>query len=110
MKSSLLPPLSTSILFGLNEENQPRTPEDYDKFICAELPDPIDPDELFKLVTKLMIHVGKTTRRAHAWSMEYAPKAIPSHFRSSQSMVEKAFTLSTEEDIQLMVVSLLKSR
>ena len=46
----------THMMIWLNEEDLSRTPGDYDKFICAELPDPIDPDELFKLVTKLMIH------------------------------------------------------
>ena len=50
------------MMLWLNEEDLPRSPEEYDKFICAELPDPkLDENdeptsELFELVTKLMIH------------------------------------------------------
>ena len=51
-----------------------------------------------------MVLVENTTQRAHAWSMESALKAIPRNFRSTQLMVEKAFILSTEEDIKMMEV------
>ena len=51
-----------------------------------------------------MALVERTTQKANAWSMESALKAIPSHFSRIQSMAEKAFTLSTDEDIKMMEV------
>jgi hypothetical protein len=44
------------IMVFLNNEDKPRKAEDYDRFVCAELPDPEKQPKLFELVTKFMIH------------------------------------------------------
>ena len=44
------------ILLILDENGKLKTPDDYDKVVCAELPDPIKAPELFAIVTKHMIH------------------------------------------------------
>ena len=42
------------MMLWLNEEDLPRCPEEYDKFICAELPDPkLEVDQKGELVQKL---------------------------------------------------------
>ena len=44
------------ILMILNSDDKPRNPRDYDKLICAELPDPVLEPDLFKTVTTCMMH------------------------------------------------------
>ncbi|XP_019224252.1 PREDICTED: uncharacterized protein LOC109205937 [Nicotiana attenuata] len=43
-------------LIILDEKYKLQTPEAYDKFVCAELPDPKRNSDLFKLVTRHMLH------------------------------------------------------
>ncbi|OWY91697.1 putative membrane protein, partial [Phytophthora megakarya] len=40
----------------LTEESNPKRPEDYDKFVCAELPDPILHPQLYETISKNMMH------------------------------------------------------
>lgn len=44
------------MLIKLDETARPKTPEDYDKFVCAELPDPNVHLRLYAVVTSCMIH------------------------------------------------------
>ncbi len=44
------------VLVILADKDAPKTPDDYDRFVCAELPSKEKNPELFKLVTKFMIH------------------------------------------------------
>lgn len=44
------------ILLIMREEDKPRTTEDYDKAVCAELPDPTTHPRLWKVVTETMMH------------------------------------------------------
>ena len=44
------------ILGICDEESKPRTPEDYDSIVCAEIPDKEQFPELHKTVTTLMMH------------------------------------------------------
>ena len=44
------------MLIWLCEEDAPRTPEDYDKFICAEIPDIEAEPVLFDQVKRFMVH------------------------------------------------------
>ena len=46
----------THILIWLAAEDKPRTPADYDKFVSAEIPDPIKNKALYDTVTQCMIH------------------------------------------------------
>ena len=52
----------THLALWLKEGYKFRNPEDIDKFIRAELPDPDSEPELFELVTKLMIHECSISR------------------------------------------------
>ena len=44
------------LLIILNEEDKPRTPDDYDTIVYAEIPDENEFPRLHKVVTKHMIH------------------------------------------------------
>ena len=44
------------VLVILADKDAPKTPDDYDRFVCAEIPDQEQNPELFKLVKKFMIH------------------------------------------------------
>ena len=49
-------PPHAHILGICDEESKPRTPEDYDSIVCAEIPDKEQFPELHQIVTKLMMH------------------------------------------------------
>ena len=49
-------PPHAHILGICDEESKPRTPEDYDSIVCAEIPDKEQFPELHKTVTTLMMH------------------------------------------------------
>ena len=49
-------PPHAHILGICDEESKPRTPEDYDSIVCAEIPDKEQFPELHKTVTILMMH------------------------------------------------------
>ena len=44
------------ILLILSAEDKPRSIDDYDELVCAEIPDPTLNKELYETVTKCMIH------------------------------------------------------
>ena len=44
------------LLLILDEQDKPRTPEDIDKIVCAEIPDPIETPQLYATVTSSMNH------------------------------------------------------
>lgn len=44
------------MLIILRNEDKPRSSVDYDKFVCAEIPDPDKDQELFQTVSKNLIH------------------------------------------------------
>ena len=44
------------ILLILDNQSKPRSPDDYDKLVCAEIPDQSKDNELFETVTKCMLH------------------------------------------------------
>ena len=49
-------PPHAHILGICDEESKPRTPEDYDNIVCAEIPDAQKFPELHQIVTTLMMH------------------------------------------------------
>jgi len=44
------------ILMILDPEDKPKTPEDFDRLVCAEIPDENDQPKLFETVSKRMVH------------------------------------------------------
>lgn len=83
----------THLMIWLDEADRPRTPEDYDRFISAELPDPkLDEfgeptSELFKLVAKFMIHgpCGKDNPKAQCMVNGKCSKGYPKPFQTHTS-------------------------
>ena len=49
-------PPHAHILTICNTESKPRTPEEYDEIVCAEIPDQRRFPELHKIVTTFMMH------------------------------------------------------
>ena len=43
-------------MLWIHPDDAPRGPDDYKRFVCAELPDPIEDKELHEKVVSLMIH------------------------------------------------------
>ena len=62
-------PPHAHILDICDEESKPRTPEDYDSIVCAEIPDKEQFPELHKTVTTLMMHgpCGFINPKSLAW-------------------------------------------
>ena len=50
---------------------KPKTPEDYDSIVCAEIPDEKHFPELHRIVTTLKMHepCGLSNAGSHAWWM-----------------------------------------
>ena len=44
------------ILLILDQRDKLHGPDDYDKIICAELPDPVTEPELYKIICSTMVH------------------------------------------------------
>ena len=59
------------ILVFLHPDDKPKTPEQVDKIISAEVPDPVNNKELFELVKKHMLHTPCDPRQE-----TYDPKAV----------------------------------
>lgn len=72
------------MLVKLTEESSPRRPEDYDKLVCAELPDPNTHSELYQTVTKCMMHgsCGVLHPKAPCMKDGVCAKGYPKHFHS----------------------------
>jgi hypothetical protein len=43
-------------LITVDNENKPRSSDDFDQRVCAEIPDPIEDPQLYETVTKCMLH------------------------------------------------------
>lgn len=88
------------ILVTLHPDDRPQTPEQYDQFIAAELPDPKTEPELYALVTKFMIHrccdaCQKRTSDGRATRCKYS---YPKPFSSRTMISESAYPLYTRPD------------
>src|ERR1700752_2203757 len=46
----------THILLILASEDKPQTPEDYDRIISAEIPDPVTQPKLYNIISQCMVH------------------------------------------------------
>ena len=73
----------THLMIWLAQEDQPRKPEDYDRFVCAEFPDPDRNPELFELVRKFMIHgpCGKDNPKSQCMVDGKCSKGYPKPFQ-----------------------------
>ena len=69
-------PPHAHILAICDAESKPRTLEDYDSIVCAEIPDEGKFSELHTIITKFMMHgpCGTVIPIQPAWKMENVPK------------------------------------
>ena len=70
------------MLLILNEEDKPRTAEDIDRIVCAEIPDPINEPQLYHTVTTCMNHghCGAKNRFARCMENGCCSKNYPKNF------------------------------
>ena len=67
------------LLLFLNDEDKLRTTNDFDNFICAEIPDPVLHPRLHALVIKHMIHtcqVGRCKQSVNSYCSKQFPKPL----------------------------------
>ena len=57
-------------MIWLVEEDAPKTPADYDRFVSAEIPDPNSEPELFEIVKKWMLHGPCSELNPHSSCMQ----------------------------------------
>ena len=85
----------THMMIWLREQDVPRTPEEYDKFTCSELPDPSKNPELFKLVVKFHIHgpCGKNNPDSPCMKDGKCSKGYPKPFQKHTSHGQNNYPL-----------------
>ncbi|OWZ02814.1 Helitron helicase [Phytophthora megakarya] len=68
----------------LTDESSPKRPEDYDKFVCAELPDPNLHTHLYEMISNNMMHGPCDVLNPKAPCMKdgVCSKGYPGNFRS----------------------------
>jgi len=83
------------LLLVVHPEDKPRTAEDIDKIISAELPDPADPDqrELLELVLGCMVHgpCGARNSRAPCCEQGSCKKGFPKRFVEQTLLQESGY-------------------
>mgnify|MGYP001088332089 CR=1 FL=1 len=77
------------ILLILDGPDKPRTPDDYDRHVRAELPDEKEEPELFKAVVENMLHgpCGKNYRNAPCMVDGKCSKGFPKPFQEARVCV-----------------------
>ena len=78
------------MLLILDEGSRPVEPADFDRFVCAELPDPRTDPELFETVTRCMIHgpCGPANPNASCMVDGRCSKGYPKEFREETTIDE----------------------
>ncbi len=71
------------ILVFLSEQDKPRCPMDYDKFVCANVPDPDLEGVLYDLVAKNMLHGPCSRERCLDERSRLCKKSFPKEFIDS---------------------------
>ena len=77
------------ILLILDGPDKPRTPEHYDQYVCAELPDEKEQPELFKAVVGNMLHgpCGEDYPNAPCMVNRKCSKGFPKPFQEARVCV-----------------------
>ncbi|XP_078431140.1 uncharacterized protein LOC144702973 [Wolffia australiana] len=88
------------MLWILDDPYKPRTPEDIDKIVCAELPDPSE-TELLNCVATHMIHgpCGSANPRSPCMKNEKCSKKYPKEFINSTQYLCKVFNCHINVEI-----------
>ena len=82
------------ILIIFDHQSKLHTADDFDKIVCAELPDPIKEPDLFKLVTKFMIHTpcGKRSKQP-CMVKGYCKACYPKDFQQFTQATDDGYPL-----------------
>lgn len=77
----------------MHPEHNPRSPEDIDRFICAEIPDSVSNPKLFGLVSKFMVHgpCGVYNRNSPCMRNGKCTKHYPKCFRHRTIIDDEGF-------------------
>jgi len=91
------------ILVMLKASDAPKTADDYDKFVCAELPNKNVDRILHELVLKFHVHgpCGKRNPKAKCMGAENVDVVILNHSRRNQQFQKMECRL-TDDEVQLM--------
>lgn len=76
------------ILIWFAPEDKPRTPEDIDSIVCAQLPDEVAHPELLQLVTKFMIHKCSPQKCCQEG---FCSKRFPKQFREETEIADDGY-------------------
>jgi len=89
------------LLIILNEEDKPRTPDDYDIIVSAEIPDKNDFPRLYEIVSKNMMHgpCGNSFLKSPCMIMENVQKDIQKNFKQLQKTMTIDIHFTEEENI-----------
>ena len=90
------------ILLIVRAEDKPRTPEDVDNRVCAELPDPLNPQvaDLLETISSRQLHGPCGPRHPSAPCMEdgQCTKGYPREFREDTALPEAVYPLYRRRD------------
>src|SRR5690242_18806013 len=83
------------MLFILNEEDKPRTHEDYDTIVSAELPDKKMFPQMFQVVSKHMIHglCGSCILNTPCMNEGKCTKCYPKEYQTTTSDSKNGYPL-----------------
>src|SRR5512138_351968 len=88
------------VLIILDPGTAPRTPAEYDGYVCAELPNPIENEILFNLASKFMIHgpCGIQTRISPCMMNSKCSKGFPRKFEPTTRCDESGYPVYQRRD------------
>lgn len=84
----------------LHRDDKPKTPEDVDRLVCAELPDPETEPELFRTVVATLLHgpCGRHDPSRSCTKDGKCTRQYPRPFRDSTSLVEDTYPAYRRRD------------
>jgi hypothetical protein len=88
------------ILLILNSEDKPKTVDDIDSIVSAEIPDPIQQPHLYNVITRCMVHgpCGSIKPNARCMKNGKCSKRYPRAFSSATLMDENSYPLYRRRD------------
>jgi hypothetical protein len=88
------------ILLIVAPDDRPRGPEDYDKIVCAELPNKETHPELWDIVTRHMMHgpCGDLNRNCPCMEDGACTKNYPKHFHETTTDAPGAYPVYRRRD------------
>jgi len=88
------------ILIILNPQDKPKTIDDIDSIVCAEIPDPVEQPHLHSVVTRCMVRgpCGTAQPRAHCMKDGKCTKRYPRTFSETTVVDENSYPIYRRRD------------